>query len=59
VYKRGDVAALAAALRRLRDDPPARARMAAASLAISEAHRGGKSVAAVLSAARKSAALNS
>ena len=51
VYKSGDVAALAAHLSRLRDEPNLRAAMAAHSLLLSEDHAGKKSVAAVLSAA--------
>ncbi len=47
----GDVGALAAALCAVRDDPELRRRMAAASLAISEDHRGPQSIAAVLAAA--------
>jgi glycosyltransferase involved in cell wall biosynthesis len=53
VFPRGDVAALAGALRRLRNDNGLRARMAAAALAISADHSGPKSVAAVLAAASK------
>ena len=54
IFARGDGDALGAALRRLRDEPDLRARMQAASLAISEEHQGRKSVAAVLSAISKS-----
>lgn len=50
-FPRGDVAALAARLRELRDDPDLRARMAAASLRISQDHDGVNSVAAILQAA--------
>lgn len=52
VYPSGDVAALARALRRLRDEPALREAMAGASLRLSLDHRGEKSVAAVLTAAR-------
>ena len=51
VFPCGDVAALAQALLRLQEDRALRARMAAASLAISQDHAGPKSVAAVLAAA--------
>ncbi len=50
VFPVGDVGAIAQALSQLRDEAQ-RARMAAASLAISQDHRGDKSVAAVLAAA--------
>ncbi len=52
VFKCGDVPALTDALSRLRGDPVLRARLAAASLASSEEHRGPKSVAAVLAACK-------
>jgi len=51
VFPRGDVTALTAALRLLREDGDLRARMAAASLKISQDHAGPESVAAVLAAA--------
>jgi len=51
VFPRGDVPALTAALRRLREDADLRARMSAASLAVSQDHAGPNSVAAVLAAA--------
>ena len=50
-YRAGDVAALAAHLRRLGDDPDFRARLATASRLLSQDHDGKKSVAAVLAAA--------
>ncbi len=53
VYPCGDVAALAACLRRLRDDPALRTRLAARSLLLSQDHDGRRSVAAVLAAASK------
>jgi glycosyltransferase involved in cell wall biosynthesis len=52
VFPCGDVAALAAHLRRLREDEALRASLAAASLLLSREHQGDASVAAVLSAAR-------
>ncbi len=52
VYPAGDVAALAAHLARLRDDPALRDAMARESLLLSLDHTGEKSVAAVLAAAR-------
>ena len=52
VYPCGDVAALARALARLREDIDLRARLAAQSLLLSQDHDGGKSVAAVLRAAK-------
>ncbi len=53
VFPRGDVPALTAALRRLREDVGLRARMAAASLHVSQDHAGPKSAAAVLAAASR------
>jgi glycosyltransferase involved in cell wall biosynthesis len=50
-YPCGDVAALAACLKRLRDDPALRAKLAEKSLLLSQDHDGTRSVAAVLSAA--------
>jgi glycosyltransferase involved in cell wall biosynthesis len=50
VFPRGDVDALARAIGRLRDDADLRARMGGASEAISRAHEGPESVAAVLRA---------
>jgi glycosyltransferase involved in cell wall biosynthesis len=50
-YRCGDVAALAARLRALRDDPSLRAELAAKSLLLSQDHDGRRSVAAVLAAA--------
>ena len=52
VYPRGDVAALAARLARLRDDQELRARLGEASLLLSQEHDGAKSVAAVRAAAK-------
>lgn len=51
VYPCGDVAALAAGLKRLRDDPELRAKLAEKSLLLSQDHDGKRSVAAVLAAA--------
>jgi glycosyltransferase involved in cell wall biosynthesis len=50
VFQRGDVAALTTALRRLGEDVALRARMAAASVKVSQDHAGPESVAAVLAA---------
>ena len=58
VFPVGDVGAIAQALARLRE-PATHTRMAAASLAISQDHRGPKSVAAVLAAAGKGDATRS
>ena len=52
VYSCGDIEALAGAIRRLAEEPETRARMAAASLRISEDHDGRKSVEGALAAAR-------
>ncbi len=51
VFRRGDVAALAAHLKGFRDDPALRAHMAAKSLLLSQDHDGRSSVSAVLAAA--------
>lgn len=53
VYPCGDVDALAAAIRRLLDEPETRAAMAKASLDISLEHDGSKSVAAVVAAVER------
>ena len=52
VYPCGDVRALRAAILQLADNPERRAELAAASLAVSEAHAGPASVTAVIAACR-------
>lgn len=58
VFPCGDVAALAAAIARLRDDPALCARFSAASLALSQDHAGPRSVAGVRAALAACGALS-